>query len=183
MSNYTLSRSAWAYKFVFGEQKEWRLIGHPEPRNDRISLGLFISLFASMLIMRPIAFIMMTLFDFVIFVISFLVDGSYSRGKFPIELEIIKIEPWPKVLGYRLPPWTLLMASIIGSTFYYDGLWKGAEVAFCCIVIVLVFCFITPESKSPSVELAEAIEPMVNEKIRLAYYRKPKLFPTLYLVN
>ena len=183
MSKYTLSRSSWVYKFVFGEQKGWRLNGHPEPRNDRISLGLFVGLFAFMLIMRPIAFVMMTFFEFGIFAISFLIDGSYSRGKYPTELEIVKIEPWPKIFGYRFPPWTLLMATIVGSTFYYNGLWEGAEVTFYCVVIVLIFRSITPESRSPSVELAEAIEPVVDEKLRLAYYREPKLFPALHLVD
>lgn len=183
MSDYTLSRSSWAYKFVFGEQKEWRLNGHPEPRNNRISFGLFIGLFMFMLIMRPVAFVMMTFLEVGIFLISFLVDGSYSRGKFPMELEIVKIEPWPKVFGYRFPPWILLMVGIVGSTLFYDGVWEGLEVAFYCVVIVLIFRTITPESKSPSVELAEAIEPVVDKKLRLSYYREPKLFPALHLVD
>ena len=104
MTNYTLSRSSWAYRFIFGEQKEWRLHGHPEPRNDRISLGLFICLFAFMLIMRPVAFVFMTIFEVMLLFISFLVDGSYSRGRFPMEVEIVKVEPWPKIFGYRFPP-------------------------------------------------------------------------------
>ncbi len=183
MYNYTLSRSSWAYKFVFGKQKEWRLYGHPEPGNDRISLGLFIVLFAVMLFMRPIVFIMMTFIKFGISVISFLMDGSYTRGDFPTELKIVKIKPWPIIFGHRFPPWILLMTGIVGSAFYYFGLWKGAEFMVYCIMIILIFRSITPESKSLTTELSKAIEPKLNEKLRIAYYREPKLFPALHLID
>lgn len=132
MSNYTLSRASWAYKFVFGQQKEWRLYGHPEPHNDKISLVLFIGLFTSMLIMRPIAFVFMTFLEIGIFLISFLVDGSYSRGKFPIELEIVKIEPWPQTFGYRFPRgyywWRVSLVARSTTTAYGKAL-KSHSIA------------------------------------------------------
>ncbi len=183
MTIYTLSRTSSAYKFVFGQQKEWRTGGLPEPRNNRISLGLFIGLFVFMLIMRPITSFMMTIMEVMIFLIAFLVDGSYCRGESLTELEIVKIEPWPKLFGYRFPPWTLLVVGIIGSTFYYSGTWKGIEAITYCVLAVLTLCFTASEGKSPSMELAEVIAPVIDEKLRLSYYREPKIFPALQLVD
>lgn len=183
MFNYTLSRSSWAYKFVFGNQKEWTINGYPEPFNNHISLGLFVGLFVSMLIIRPTAFITMTLFELGIYVISFLVDGSYSRGKFPTEMKIVKIEPWPKIFRYRFPPWILLIIFIISNTSYHNNLEEVVEVILFSIMILFTFCSITPESNLPSVKLNKAIEPVMNEKVYLAYCRKLRLSPTLHLID
>lgn len=183
MTDLALSRTSPFYKFVFGIHDEWRLDGFKEPRNDRISLGLYIAMFAFMLVMRPIAFVMMTFFEVGILIISFLTDGSYSHGKFPMETKIIPIKPWPTIFGYRFPPWVLLVIAIISYTFYTNGPWEAAEVFVYCLIFVLIFRSIGPDSSSPAVELTEALEPVVDEKIFRAYYRKPKYFPTLHLID
>lgn len=183
MSSLKLSRSSWLYKFVFGEHEGWRLNGHPEPQNDRISLGLFVSLFIIMLIMRPIGFVFMTIMQVLVYLICFFVDGSYARGRFPDRLEIVPIKPWPEVAGYRFPPWTLLVIVFITSAYYQNGIGDAVEVALYCVGIGVLFYFTDRKSKSPAMELAEAIEPVITEKIRLSYYREPKLFPPLHLID
>lgn len=182
MKSYALSRSSWVYRFVFGRYN-WRMDGFPEPQSDKISLGLFGGLFLFMLIMRPIAFFMMTIFEVMLLLISFLIDGSYTRGRFPIELEIVKVEPWPKAYGRRLPPWIIVAVGIVGYQYAYVGMMEALESLIFFGFIALVFFFIKSGDKSPAMKLSEAVEPVVDKKLRLAYYREPKHFPTLHLVK
>lgn len=179
MSGYSLSRSSGLYKFVFSQELE----GFPEPRNDRISLGLFIGLFVLMLVIRPILFFFTTLFQALLLLICFLVDGSYTRGKFPTALEIVQIKPWPVLFGYRLPPWLVLAVGIVDYQYFYVGLLEAGEVLMYLIIIVVMFRLTKSQESSPAVDLAEAIGPVVEERLCLSYYREPQLFPALYLVD
>ena len=92
ISPYTLSRSSRLYKFVFGRGWGW-LEGFPEPRNGRISLGLFGGLFLVMSFLRPFASIMLSLMAALMVAVSFLADGSYARGNMLEKMTITKIEP------------------------------------------------------------------------------------------
>lgn len=180
MATYKLSRSSFLYKFVFGQ--EWRMDGFPEPRNDRISLGLFLGLVLFMIFMRPLAFVMMTIMEITAVLVCFLMDGSYCRGRFPTTLEIVEIKSWPKVYGHRLSPWLILAVAVVCYQYFYIGVGEAFEFLIFFVLITLVTRSIKPGDKSPAMELAEAIEPVVDEKLRLSYYRESKLFPTIQLV-
>lgn len=182
MGPYTLSRSSWLYKFVFGKE-EGQIDGLPEPMSNCISLGLFVVLLIFMTFMKFIAYTMLTIMEVVLAVICFLVDGSYMRGGMLTSLKIIKIEPWPVIYGKRLPPWTVLTTLTLSYLFWYVGTAETLEFLVFVVFITLVFRSIKPGDKSPAMELAEKLDPVVDGKLSLAYHRKPVLFPTLYFVD
>lgn len=183
MRNFTLPRSSWAYKFVFGQQFEYRMEGFIEPLNDRISLGLFSGMFLFMIVMRPLGFLLMTFMEVMSLFVSFLIDGSYSRGSFPIHIQFIKIEPWPRLLGRRLSPFIVIAIGTVLYQYLYvektQALWFLAGFLF----VIYQFKSIKPGDKSLAMELAEKTGPAIDEKIVLSYYKEPKIFPALYLTS
>ena len=179
--SFTLSRSSRLYKFVFGKS-EWKLEGFPEPRNSRIPLGLFIGLLLAVAVMRPLGYGMFLLMDALLKIVAFLIDGSYASGSVLGELGMKKIEPWPRVRGRRLSPWFLLALIVIAYQYWYVGVKEAGEFLLFFTFITVVFLCIKADEKSPSMQLAEAVGPVMDNKLRLAYYKEPKLLPSLELV-
>lgn len=182
MGPLTLSRSSRLYKFVFGHE-EGKLEGFPEPRNDRISSGLFLVLLLALLIGKPLGTILLLIFDVMLRAVGFLIDGSWVYGSIRHTFQIRKIEPWPRMKGKRLSPFLVLAVAVTGYQYYNSGIKDAGEVLLGCIFMVVVFLNIDPGSKSPAQQLAEAAGPKVDEKIRLSYYREPRWFPVLKLIK
>ncbi|MEX0918000.1 MAG: hypothetical protein WDZ93_02500 [Candidatus Paceibacterota bacterium] len=181
MPHYTLSRSSRLYKFVFGAE-EGQLEGFPEPKNDRISLGLFVALLITMVVMRPIVTIMILLMEAMMKLLCFLVDGSYTRGTFMTRMQIIQIKPWPTFGTHRLSPWFVLALIAVGYHCWYGDFESAAALFGFFAVTTFIFGTITPDTRSPAEELAEAIDPVIDRRLHLAYYKQPRIFPELYLV-
>lgn len=178
----SLSRSSGLYRFVFGKE-EGKLEGFPEPRNNSISSGLFAGLFLAMLILRPIAAVMFSLMGAMFMSLAFLIDGSYAKGNILTGVTIIRLEPWPKLYGRRVPPWILFTIMVVLFCYWYSGPEEALKFLAFFVFITLVLRSIKAEEKSPSQEFAEAVGPIMDSKLVLAYYRKPTLFPALRLVD
>lgn len=177
----TLSRSSGLYKFVFGKHEK-KLEGFPEPRNDRISFGIFLGLLLAMLILKPLGSCLFLLMDALFRIVGFMIDGSLVRGSLLDNIQITKIEPWPKIMGKRLTPWWVLAILAISYRFWTVGIGEAGEAALFFVFTTIVFLLIKPGDRSPTEELAEALGSKMDEKIRLSYYREPKFFPALHLV-
>lgn len=182
MAQPTLSRSSRLYKFVFGHE-DGKLNGFPEPRSNRISLGTFVGLLLASILLRTWVAFFFLMMDVFFRIIGFLVDGSYVRGSVLKEIKIIKIMPWPSVFGRRVAPWFVLMPVVVFCQYWRSGMGDATETALGLGFMTFIFWTIQPGDKSPSMELAEKVGPILDQKLSLSYYREPKLFPTLYLVN
>lgn len=183
MKEYSLSRSSKLYKFIFGQHGEWQLEGFPEPQNDRITVGVFVGLFILMALLRPLGFALMLFFEALMRIISFAVDGSYSRGRFPDTIKLVKMEPWPKFFGRRLSPWLVFSVGFAAYQYFTTGLVSAVVCLILFGIMTAIFLSIRPGDASPSMMLVEEIGPKVDEKIHLTYYREPKLFPAIRLIK
>ena len=182
MSSYVLSRSSRLYKFVFGRE-EGKLEGFPEPRGDKIPLGLFLGLLVAMLVMRPLASAMLLFMDALLKVMGFFVDGSYVRGSLLTGFKVIGINPWPKVYGRRVSPWILFAAALVVYQYCYIGAGDALQSLIGLVLITVIFFSIKPGDKSPGMVMVEAVAPTMDKKLYLAYHRRPKLLPALHLVD
>ncbi len=177
----TLSRRSRTYKFVFGQQ-EGRIEGFPDPKTNRISLGVFAGMFVFMAIMRPLASVLLLLMDAMLKLIGFLIDGTYVRGNILTGWEKVPIEPWPRVFGRRLSPWIVLGILVVAYQYSYVGTSDALQALAFCIGMV-VMTHVAGQGPSATEVIAEAIGPQLDEKIRLSYYREPRFFPAVHLVD
>lgn len=185
MPTFELSRSSRLYKFVFGPPgKEWGLEGFPEPRNNKVSLGLFIGFLILMIIAKPYGHFMFLMFDALIRILSFLRNGSWARGSILKEAEIFELEPWPRIRGHRISPWPVLVLALVSYRYWEFGARDALEILFYLVLITIMLNVQGRQTgATPVEELTEQIGPAIDEKIRLAYYRESKVFPTLHLTN
>lgn len=179
----SISRSSELYNFVFGKKGGWFVEGFPEPRSTRISFGLFGGLLAAMIFIRSFAGFVMGLFEILFRVVPFMINGSYLQGNIRTKAQIVKIEPWPTLYGRRFSPWAALGIIAAWCMYQYVGMREAGEFVLFFIFTTIVFHYIDPNDKSPSEKLAEETGPVMEEKLNLAYYREPKFFPALHLVD
>ena len=182
MPDFTLARSSRLYRFVFGQQ-EGRMDGFPEPRSDRISSGLFVGLLLAAAFLRSFSTCMFFFMEAMIKLISFLVNGSRTQGRFLSGFKITPIEPWPRVFGRRVSLWPLFVAIVVGWRYVQFGVEDAGQFLLFFGFLTAVFWYTGPDSKSGSEIFAEKVGPKMEEKLRSAYYRESKIFPILHLVN
>jgi len=126
---------------------------------------------------------MILFMDALMRIVGFMIDGSHVRGSLLAKCEVIKIEPWPTFYGRRLSPWLVFVAIVVFLRYEYVGVADALEIFGYLTFTTVVFWCINPEEKTPSEELAGVIGPVVDHKLKLAYYRESKIFPVLQLVD
>ena len=181
-SSLILKRSSRLYKFVFGREAG-KIEGFPEPSGRYISFGLFIGLFVAMTLVRILGFCMFLLMDAILKIIFFMADGSYVRGSVLTNLQVIEINPWPRIRNRRLPPWGLFATAVVLYQYWNSGVVDAAGSLLLFLFVTAVLLTIQPGPKSIAETVTTAIEPKMDGALRRAYNREPTLFPKLYIVD
>jgi len=176
-----LSRASWTYRFVFGHEPGY-IDGFKEPLNDVISSGYFVLLFFSMLLLKPLAYGMAAMMKIIGYPVGFLIDGSYMKGDLIAGAEFKKIEPWPCWRGKRISPYPFFILLLTVYLFWIGDVETAVIVLFGGIFVAVVSVY-GPKGPTPAMQMAEHYGPKLDEAVFKRYYRKPKWFPPLQLVD
>ena len=136
-----------------------------------------------MIILKPLAYGMISLIEVMLKIVGFLAGGAYMRGSVWTKFEIIEIEPWPTFYGRRFPPFVIFVVAAAGILYQYVGIAEAGLFVAHAVFIALVFYYIDPNEKSAAQHFAETAGPVIDQKLKLAYYREPRFFPAIHLVD
>jgi len=183
----TLSRQSQLYAYTFGGN-EGELPRFPEPQSNTVPLGLYLTLAALQTFLLLWFRVWISALSAALFLLVFLLNGSVAGGNLLSSVTETPIEPWPRVYGRRIPPWTVLLACAVPSYFVFNELATAVEYTFWTLLFVSISWFhLQSDSPSASNEIAEelskAATPAMNDWLQGLYRKRATLLPTIHLVD